>query len=838
MSSILIEMLNNAALLIMLSLLYDMPGIRAKDPETAFSRQVFMGFLTGLVGIAVMLNPMHFGQGIVFDTRSVLLSISGLFFGTVPVIFAMIMTAAFRLFMGGAGAWTGVAVIATSGCLGLVWRYLGQGKKEEITTGGLYLMGLAVHGAMLLWMLSLPFQTAKEVLSAISLPVLLIFPAATVLLGWVMKNRGARQRSEEHLRQSRARYEKAQKMGKVGNWEYNIQTTEFWGSDEAKRIYGFDPDQDGFTTDEVETCIPERERVHQALVDLLEKGKDYHLEFDIITKDTRERNTIISIAELEKDKEGKPLKISGVIQDVTTSKKAAEALQKSEERLRAIFQAARNVSFIITDMEDPDPHILEFSPGAETIFGYDKTEVIGKPVSMLHLPRDAAKFPQAHERMRQGKTGFSGETTLVRKSGEQFPALFSTYPLFDLHGEVYAGLGVSFDVSEKQKLEAQLLQAQKMESIGRLAGGVAHDFNNMLSIILGNTEMILEDMGPNHPFAVNLSEAHHAAQRSADLTKQLLGFARKQTVEPRMLNLNDTVGAMLNMLKRLIGEDIDLAWQPMDDLWPVFMDPSQADQILVNLSVNARDAIQGTGRVTIETANVSFDEAWCRENPGFSPGAFVMIALSDTGCGMDKTTLDHLFEPFFTTKAVGRGTGLGLANVYGIVKQNKGFINVYSELDQGTRFKIYLPCHSHRIIPAEKPVLVQATDRGRETLLLVEDEEAILRVTTLILERLGYTVLAAAGPKEAIQLAQGQGHKISLIITDVIMPEMGGRDLAVHLSALYPNLKCLFMSGYTADAVSHHGILDKGLEFIHKPFSTQELSAKIRKILDGDKNAT
>ena len=837
MFSILIEMLNNAALLIMLGLLYDIPGIRAKDPEVSFSRQVFIGFLTGLVGIAVMLNPMHFGQGVVFDTRSVLLSISGLFFGTVPVILAAIMTAAFRLFTGGAGAWTGVAVIATSGGIGLLWRYQGRHKKEEITTGGLYLMGIVVHGAMLLWMLSLPFQTAKEVLFAVSLPMLLIFPAATVLLGWVMKTRGSRQRSEENLRQSRARYEKAQKMGKVGNWEYNIQTTEFWGSDEAKRIYGFDPDQAGFTTDEVETCIPERERVHQALVDLLEKGREYHLEFDIIAKDTRERKTILSIAELEKDKEGKPLKISGVIQDITKAKKAAEALQKSEERLRAIFQAARNVSFIITDMEDPVPHILEFSPGAETIFGYDKTEVMGKPVSMLHLPQDAAKFPQAHERMRQGKTGFSGEATLVRKSGEQFPALFSTYPLFDLHGEVYAGLGVSFDISEKQKLEVQLLQAQKMESIGRLAGGVAHDFNNMLSIILGNTEMILEDMGPDHVFAVNLREVHHAAQRSANLTKQLLGFARKQTVEPQRLNLNDTVGAMLNMLKRLIGEDIDLVWQPMDKLWPVFMDPSQADQILVNLCVNARDAIQGTGRVTIETANISFDEAYCRGNPGFSPGSFIMIAFSDTGCGMDKTTLDHLFEPFFTTKAVGRGTGLGLANVYGIVKQNKGFIKVYSELDQGTTFKIYLPCQSYRTLPAEKPSPVRETARGGEMILLVEDEEDLLRVTTRMLEHLGYVILAAAGPKEAIRLAQGQGHEIRLLMTDVIMPEMSGRDLADHLSGLYPNLKCLFMSGYTANAVSHHGILDKGLEFIHKPFSKQELSAKIRKILDGDKNA-
>ena len=760
MSSILIEMLNNAALLIMLSLLYDMPGIRAKDPETAFSRQIFIGFLTGLVGIAVMLNPMHFGQGIVFDTRSVLLSISGLFFGTVPVLLAVIMTAAFRLFMGGAGAWTGVAVIATSGGLGLVWRYLGRGKKEKITAGGLYLMGIAVHGAMLLWMLSLPFQTAKEVLSAVSLPVLLIFPAATALLGWVMKNRGARQRSEENLRQSRTRYEKAQKMGKVGNWEYNIQTTEFWGSDEAKRIYGFDPDQDEFTTDEVETCIPERERVHQALVDLLEKGREYHLEFDIIAKDTRERKTIVSIAELEKDKEGKPLKISGVIQDITKQKKAAEALQKSEERLRAIFQAARNVSLIITDMEDPDPHILEFSPGAEKIFGYDKTEVIGKPVSMLHLQSDVAKFPEAQKKMREGKTGFSGEAILIRKSGENFPALFSTYPLFDANGEVYAALGVSFDVSEKQKLEAQLLQAQKMESIGRLAGGVAHDFNNMLGVILGHTEMALEEVKKEYPLYADLKEIQAAAQRSADLTRQLLTFARKQMISPKVLSLNLAVQQMLSLLHRLIGEDINLVWKPAKDLWPVKMDPSQIDQILANLCVNARDAISGMGKLTIETGMKTFDQAYCTEHTGFVPGDFVLLAVSDNGCGMDKKTLDSLFEPFFTTKDTGKGTGLGLAMVYGIIKQNQGFINVYSEPGRGTTFNIYLP----RYLSGDPAVIInpsgEAAPGGNETILLVEDETAILELTRMMLERMGYGVLAASTPAEAVQLVRAHAGKI------------------------------------------------------------------------------
>jgi PAS domain S-box-containing protein len=386
---------------------------------------------------------------------------------------------------------------------------------------------------------------------------------------------------------------------------------------------------------------------------------------------------------------------------------------------------------------------------------------------------------------------------------------------------------------EKGKLQLQLTQAQKMESVGRLAGGVAHDFNNMLGVILGHAELALMKIEPEEPLHFNLEEIKKAAERSADLTRQLLAFARKQTVTPKVLDLNETIESALKMLRRLIGEDIDLAWLPGRNLEPIFIDASQVDQILTNLCVNARDAVVGTGKVTIETENVVLDAEYCDRHADFIPGKYIMLAVSDNGSGMDAETLSHLFEPFFTTKELGKGTGLGLATVYGAVKQNHGFINVYSEPGQGTTFKIYLP--EHRGLSTR--VVDDATDQlcwlGNETILLVEDEPSILQMTTMMLSRLGYTVVAAATPGEAIRRAREHQGRIDLLMTDVVMPEMNGRELAENLLSHDPDLKRLFMSGYTANVIAHHGVLDEGVHFIQKPFSMKGLGAKLREALDG-----
>jgi CheY-like chemotaxis protein len=337
---------------------------------------------------------------------------------------------------------------------------------------------------------------------------------------------------------------------------------------------------------------------------------------------------------------------------------------------------------------------------------------------------------------------------------------------------------------------------------------------------------------PAQPLHDDLLAIRTAASRSADLTRQLLAFARKQTIMPTVLDLNETVGAMLAMLRRLIGENIDLVWRPSQHPWRIKVDPSQIDQILANLCANARDSISGVGKVTIETETTTFDDAYCADHPGSVPGQYVRLAVSDDGCGMDTDTLSHLFEPFFTTKAMGQGTGLGLSMVYGIVKQNHGFINVYSEPEQGTTFTIYLPRHVTEAGQARTTRAAKPASRGHETILLVEDDPAVLTMTTRMLTGQGYTVLAARAPVEAIRVAGEQAAEIHLVMTDVVMPEMNGRDLAATLLALYPNLKRLFASGYTANVIAHNGVLDEGMPFLQKPFSLHDLAAKVREVLD------
>ena len=388
---------------------------------------------------------------------------------------------------------------------------------------------------------------------------------------------------------------------------------------------------------------------------------------------------------------------------------------------------------------------------------------------------------------------------------------------------------------EKYKLEAQLHQSQKMESVGRLAGGVAHDFNNLLGVIIGYAELALRKIKPDQPHYTAFNEISKAADRSAALTRQLLAFARKQVIAPKVIDLNETVSGMIQMLRRLIGEDIYLTWQPVPDLWPVKIDPSQIDQILANLCVNARDAIENVGNICIETCNITVDANYGLSNTAVVPGEYVRLVVSDDGSGMDKETVTYIFEPFYTTKEQGKGTGLGLAMVHGVVKQNNGFINVYSEPGKGSSFSVYLPRHSSGVGElCNKEYIPELSSRGSELVLLVEDEPANLKMAALMLECNGYTVLAAGTTGEAIRLFREHTDKINLLITDVVMPDMNGRDLANELRTISPQLKCLFMSGYTANVIAHHGVLDDDVNFVQKPFSLLDFATKVRNVLDSE----
>jgi len=385
---------------------------------------------------------------------------------------------------------------------------------------------------------------------------------------------------------------------------------------------------------------------------------------------------------------------------------------------------------------------------------------------------------------------------------------------------------------ERENLQMQLNQARKMESVGRLAGGVAHDFNNLLMGIMGYVELCRDEIRDNGKAREYLDEIMQGARRSAELTRQLLAFARRQPITPVLLDLNETVTGVLKLLRRLIGEDISLAWSPGAGVWPVRMDPGQVDQLLANLCVNARDAIGDVGRIRIETSNVTVDEDFCRENAEAVPGPFVVLAVSDDGCGMDRAVLEHIFEPFFTTKGVGQGTGLGLATVYGIVKQNRGFIKVSSEAGRGTSFRIYLPKAGDGAQAGEDVAVAGERPCGVETILLVEDEKAV-RVTTMVfLEQLGYRVLAAESPAEALRRADSYAGPIHLLVTDVVMPGMSGGVLAAKLAETRPGMKCLYISGYTADEIRRRSLWDSNTAFLTKPFSRDAIARKVREVLD------
>jgi len=547
----------------------------------------------------------------------------------------------------------------------------------------------------------------------------------------------------------------------------------------------------------------------------------------LIDRNGKERPIADSAAPINKEKD----KLTGIVvifSDVTAERKAQRDLKINEERYRNLFMEDITGDYISL----PDGTLLDCNPAFANIFGFESEEEAKKHNLMdFYLTSEARDT--FLELLRKEKKVYNHEQELQRIDGSLIYVIENVIGKFDSKGNLVHIQGYINDITERKKFEKQFFQAQKMEAVGQLAGGVAHDFNNMLSVILGYSELLIskdEQLGIN----VNkyLEEIRKAAQRSADLTHQLLAFARKQIIEPEVLDINYIIEGMLNMLRRLIGEDIDLIWKPDKNIWKVKIDPSQIDQLLANLIVNARDAIDGVGKVTIETSTTVLDQAYCDKNLGFIPGEYVMIAVSDDGNGMDEETLAHIYEPFFTTKEKGKGTGLGLATVYGIVKQNGGFINVYSEPEQGTTFKIYLQRFTGKPVTAKKKVTSDQLLHGTETILLVEDEKQILTMAVQMLESLGYKVLTAITPDEAIQIAGDYSGKIDLLFTDVVLPYMSCVDLVEHIRSAIPQIKYLYMSGYTANAIVHRGILEEGLNFLQKPFSIKDIAIKVREVLD------
>lgn len=601
----------------------------------------------------------------------------------------------------------------------------------------------------------------------------------------------------------------------------------------------------GYTLDEIPTvrdwfllaCPDDNYRNHvittwlQRLDKKLGTGKPFEpMEITVVCKDGKERDFICNMSLLENDPNETQLIY---FFEITGRKQAELELKHSHELMHYIIQHNQSALAV----HDNEMRYIYVSERYLQDYKVKEKDIIGKHHYDV-FPDLPQKWKDVHQRALEGVISSSEEDPYERADGSVEWTRWECRPWHDANGEI-GGLIVYTDVITERKkaeehrlsLQNQLQQAQKIESIGRLAGGVAHDFNNMLSIIMGHAELGLMKCDEKYPIYENLREIKNAAERSADLTRQLLAFARKQTVSPKIIDLNETVSGLLKMLQRLIGEAISIHWVPAPELWRVKIDTSQLDQVLANLCVNARDAISDIGKIIIETQNFSVDEAFAKTHMEALPGEYVQLTVSDSGIGMPKEILDNIFEPFFTTKELGKGTGLGLATVYGAVKQNNGFIDVYSEPGTGTTFKIYLPRCLDKSTAATTKNQTEPV-KGYETILLVEDEPSILAMTKTILTEIGYNVLEAATPSEAMKVASEYKGTIELLMTDVIMPEMSGRDLAKNILVLYPDIKRLFMSGYTADVIAHHGVLEDGVHFLQKPFNMNAMSEKIREVLD------
>jgi len=472
------------------------------------------------------------------------------------------------------------------------------------------------------------------------------------------------------------------------------------------------------------------------------------------------------------------------------------------------------------------------------MLGYARQEMIGVPLEHFLVPGDREAWRGRMDGARRGESLAGQESRYRRKDGTELWAIVSTSPISGPDNRPVGSLGIVSDITASKRaeddharLQAQLNQSQKMEAIGLLAGGVAHDFNNMLTVILGYSDVLLGRLRPEDPNRAYVADIRDSGQRAAALTRQLLAFSRKQILAPEIVDLNEVVAAIEKMLRRLIGEDIVLTTIYAPLLPRVRVDPGQMEQVVINLAVNARDAMPQGGRLVIETSPVDLDEEFCRLRPGSRPGRFALVSITDTGAGMTPEVKRRIFEPFFTTKEYGKGTGLGLATVFGIIKQSEGYIDFVSEVGAGTSFRIYLPAVEAEDSAAAS-VMEAGAPPGHETVLLVEDEEGVRQVARLALESFGYKVIEAANSRDALTAAEVALDPIDLVLTDIVMPGMSGRQLAETLRKRYPQMKALFMSGYTDDAVVRHGVSAANAPYLHKPFPPLDLARKVREVLD------
>ncbi len=633
-----------------------------------------------------------------------------------------------------------------------------------------------------------------------------------------------RKLAEDGLRRSIELLDQTGRLAKVGGWELDLDTQTLHWTAETYRIHEIDPATQPSVTEAIRFYAPEARPVITAAVQAaIESGTPFDLELPLVTG--RGRRVWVYASGIAESRVGKPIRLYGAFQDISERRRMDEL-----RRLQSAALHAAPEGIVITDRAGAIDWV---NPAFTQLTGYSAEEALGRNWrDFVELGRHTpAFFKELWEAILGGRT-WQGEMINRRKDGRLYTADQVVAPILDASGAITHFVVIAKDITERLRFEAQFRQAQKMESVGLLTSGIAHDFNNLLTVINGTSDLLLAQVGPDDPMSADLQTICNSGERAATLTRQLLAFSRQQILEPRVMNFNTLVAGLESLLRRLVGEDIDLVVVPTPGLGSVKADPGQIEQVIINLTVNAQDAMPQGGQLTIETQNVEIDVDYARQHGvAVPPGSYVRLVVSDSGIGMDEATRVRIFEPFFTTKGPGQGTGLGLSTVYGIVKQSQGFIWVYSEVGHGTSFTILLP----RVTDEAGTAPARSTpvsSTGTETILLVEDNAGLRRLATRLLEPAGYTVLGAATGEEALRLAERREEPVHLLLSDVVMPGMSGRQLAERLAQTRPGMKVLYMSGYTDDTVVRHGVLDAKVPFINKPFTAAALLRKVREVLD------
>jgi two-component system, cell cycle sensor histidine kinase and response regulator CckA len=785
------------------------------------------GLLFGATAIVAMLVPTSIGPGIIFDCRSGVIGTAALVGGPLCALASIPLPLIYRLHLGGSGLIPGLMEIILPALLGSICHRIcsigSRGLSVRFAVLSSLVVGMGANSLVVASiLLFMPDAGLELSISSTIIVFLLVGPISMALFSiFLVLSRQNSENAAIHtsiLQSAMDGYLLVDSHGRLREINETYCRMSRYSKPEllTKRI------------SDIEASMNERQ-VADFIKNLAAKGGERF--------ESSHRRKDGSIFDIEASIRYLPVaggRFVSFVRDITERKKAQEALQESERKYKLLIETT-NTGFVILDNEGK---VIDANQEYLRMTGRSRLEdILGKNVIDWTAPHDLERNAEAvRECLRNGLIR-NLEIDYLSAQGHIIPVEIQATVLSG--GDPSQILSICRDITErrlavkeKERLNLQLVQAQKMESVGRLAGGVAHDFNNMLGVILGWADMARLNLSPQDELYAILGNIMEAAQRSADLTRQLLAFARKQHVEPRIIDLNETIESMLKMLRRLIGEDIQLSWKPATGLEPVFIDPIQVHQILANLCINARDSIgHSIGEISIKTGVVDLDEEFCKTRIGATAGRYVMLAVRDNGCGMDNEILANVFEPFFTTKGTGKGTGLGLATVYGIVSQNKGCIDVSSQLGQGSTFYIYLPLYAAGTLDASRHAEVMGMLYGNETILLVEDEKDLLKAVQTMLNQLGYTILPAATPGEAIRLSAECAGPLHLLITDVVMPEMNGQELALKLREIRPDLKCLFISGYASEYLSHQSIPSEGTYYLQKPFLMNDLALKIKAIL-------